>query len=83
MATQGLFAKEVYIRLDDRGTGFFCTVKYGRLSLPARRIQVFEDGESIQRVEAPPVKTPDRSPYPVRPAPAGEAKLGARESRTR
>lgn len=43
MTSNKRFAKQVYIRHADDGTGFIYTVKYGWLSLPGRRVRVFEE----------------------------------------
>ena len=71
MARHGLFAKDVYIRLTDGGTGFSYTVKYGWLTSKPRRVLVLEEGEDLLEVEVRSIKTIDQRPSQVQPA-AGE-----------
>ena len=42
------FAKQVYLRLSDDGTGFTYTVTYGCFRLPGRQVQVSEKPENLQ-----------------------------------
>jgi hypothetical protein len=60
MAGHRLFSKDVYIRLDDGGTGFSYTVRYGGLRLPPRRVRVLEEGEELLGVEVRAIKAMDR-----------------------
>jgi hypothetical protein len=71
MARHGLFTKDVYIRLEEGGTGFLYTVKYGRLSLPPRRTRVVENGRDPLRTETRAIETPDRMPVRRAPGSAG------------
>lgn len=45
MSGNGLFAKEVTIRLAEDGTGFLYTMKHRRFGLHTRQIRLFEEIE--------------------------------------
>jgi hypothetical protein len=62
MSGNGLFAKEVTIRLADDGTGFLYTVKHRWFGLQTGQIRLFEENE-IPGAEVP--RKPQRISRPM------------------